>query len=213
MGFTVRWGSRSRLPTVSPTVPGDSPGTIASNRPPGPAPVLPALCLWLSSPGTVESAYVAQALSFELIGRGQEVQRLPLEPVPTRAIGEARRDGIEFLAQAAAALVRHGISVIVTYPLSEPGDRAVPRQRIPRLVEVFLRPSPGSRADPIHIPVMYRWVSGGRVQEREIASLGFERPDRPDVIIDGPLGIRREVALEILDAIGRSRLVPAAAPG
>jgi adenylylsulfate kinase-like enzyme len=165
------------------------------------------VCIWLTSSRPELLREVAPALRDRLRAQLREVELLPARlggPESEPAPGRGRPGTIEVLAEAARSLTRHGIHVVVACPLASPGERSRTRELVPRLIEIFLRPAPGPLRGPEGIPVIYRWMTNGRIEERELPYPTFDAPDRPDVIIDGSLGSPPDVAADILDVLERA---------
>ncbi len=170
-----------------------------------PATVGRGVCIWLTSAHPPLLEEIGPALCDRLQAQRREVELLPsADP----ADGPPHRldplDTVGLLADQAATLLRHGVIVVVAHPLDGTSDRTLARDRIERMVEVFIRSSPSPLRGPEGIPVIYRWMSNGQLEEREVAGPSLEPPDRPDVIVDGTLGPPADVAGDILDVLERA---------
>lgn len=170
-----------------------------------PSTVARGVCIWLTSSHPPILAEIAPALCDRL-----RAQRRDVELLSALATGEAPplrldpSDDASRLADQASALLHHGVTVVVAHPLAGVPERALVRSRVDRMVEVYIRTEPTPLRSSEGIPVIYRWMTNGRVEEGQLADPLLERPDRPDVIVDGTLGSSPEVAGDILDVLERA---------
>jgi adenylylsulfate kinase-like enzyme len=171
------------------------------------------LCLWLTASHPEALRGVSEELWTRLGGTASQVEILGIDTPgrePSLTDSPASRSAIvATLAQAASALVRRGISVIVAYPLSSQ-DRRTAHDLAGRMVEIFLRTTPREQPHD-NIPVIYRTFENGQVREREM-SLGLAPPGRPDVILGGNSRGATETAVDILDALTRAGWIEPGGP-
>ena len=199
--------SADQVEAVTPAIQ-EGPGLAAM-----PAALRPGVCIWLTSGRPGLPRQIGPALCERLRAQLREVEFLPRnatgEPAEPRLDPS---DAVSLLADGAASLVRHGVTVVVAHPLIEAVDRALVKDRVERVVEVYIRSAAGPLRGPEGIPVIYRWMSEGRIEERVMPSRASANGDRPDVIVDGSLGPPSEAAGDILDVLERAGWIPPGGP-
>lgn len=164
------------------------------------------VCIWIASAPAAQLVSVGRLLRDILSETPRTVELLQAssnDPESASAHPLPSEQVVACLADAAAAMVRRGVAVVVACPLGTSEAVRIARERVHPLVRVFLRP-----AAPIlgleRIPVLFRTVQNGVVVEREISLRNFEPGEHPDILVGGNLGPPQEVAREIADILYRA---------
>jgi adenylylsulfate kinase len=209
----------TETPTIefrrNPFVPIQPPAAGGQDAGMGPQRPAAAVCVWLTGPPHLPVARVAKILTQHLERRLGQVEWLP-GPVPVYPPSSAAapmesRDHVDCLTVTIGALLRHGISTVVSMPLHTQANRDRARSRIDRVIEVYLRSNGESDSDD-GIPFVYRVVRNGEVLEESRRWVAFEPPLHPDIVVDGNLSSPEEVVGGILDVLERGRWLPSEAP-
>ncbi|HKS59207.1 MAG TPA: hypothetical protein VJS68_00325 [Thermoplasmata archaeon] len=168
------------------------------------------VCVWLSTPRTAPLLPIGQELTDLLSRRPMAVEFLHSDG----GFEDRRNSGsvpyyamVECLADAAGAMVRRGLTVVVACPLVDAQAVNRARQRVSSLVLVSLRPAEKAQAVE-RIPTIFRTVQNGRVIEREIPLPATDPADRPDIQVDGSLGPPVQSARSIADVLFRAGWLP-----
>ncbi|HEV2520241.1 MAG TPA: hypothetical protein VGX00_06435 [Thermoplasmata archaeon] len=165
-----------------------------------------AACVWLSSPLGTPLTDVGEALRTRLSQGVDDSEFLHVDPTGSAAVGTAdptHHDNVTSLINAAAALVRRGVTTVVAYPLNDRDEIRMARARIPPLVRVTLGPvSP--MGDPDQIPTTYRCIRDRRIVELAITPPTEANHDRADIVLNGTLGTADELSREIADVLYRA---------